>query len=144
MINQYKCYIIGAIVILAGTFAAGRYSVTTTPATKVDTSLQTQQQVDKNTHTVTVEVKEPSGEVKRTTTTDTTTVATKETESKIKTEVVPPKRSTLNVSLLGGYYFPDFLPVYGISISKEVLGPVTVGAFGLSNGTIGVSVGLDF
>lgn len=35
-------------------------------------------------------------------------------------------------------------PVYGASITKPILGPITVGAWGLNNGTVGVSIGLSF
>lgn len=34
--------------------------------------------------------------------------------------------------------------VYGVSVAREVLGPVTVGAFGLSSGVFGVSLGVRF
>jgi len=31
-----------------------------------------------------------------------------------------------------------------VSVSKELFGPVTVGAFALTNSTFGISIGLDF
>lgn len=36
------------------------------------------------------------------------------------------------------------LPIYGVSINKEIIGPITIGAFGLTSGVIGLSVGLNF
>lgn len=34
-------------------------------------------------------------------------------------------------------------PVYGVSISKQFFGPIVLGAWGLSNLTVGLSVGLE-
>ncbi len=93
-------------------------------------------------HTVTHTVTTPNG------TTDTTTVTddhTKKLETDIKTAVVL-KGPEWNVSGLVGNDFSQGLikPIYGVSVSREILGPVTVGAFGLSNGVLGLSVGLNF
>ena len=38
----------------------------------------------------------------------------------------------------------DRIPLYGISANKEFIGPITIGAFGLTNGTIGLSIGVNF
>lgn len=35
-------------------------------------------------------------------------------------------------------------PIYGIQYTREFIGPISVGAFYLSNETIGVSVGISF
>ena len=123
-------------------FAMGRFSVSTTKQT-TDVK-QVDRDKDTRTQTVVTTVKSPDGTVK--------TVETRDTTTSIKTEIKqvnttavksPPK---LNISALVGNDFSQrsIVPLYGISIQKEVLGPVTVGAFGLTNGTIGISLGLDF
>lgn len=146
-----KAKIVICFAILATAFAAGRYSVSgaivkTTEQTTTDTT----KQVDKDTHKNTTTVTEEDGTGKK----KTTTVVTEDTTTRSKTDEVikddkssvttPVKRNTLNVSALASVDIKNFVPVYGLSITKEVLGPVTVGAFGLTSGVVGVSLGLNF
>lgn len=101
----------------------------------------------KDNHTVitTVTTKTPAGDVKTVKTVDSNTKS-KSTENKqINAPSSPTKR--LNVSALAGVDLSNLravVPVYGVSVTKQVLGPVTVGAFGLTNGVIGVSLGMEF
>lgn len=90
------------------------------------------------THTVTL----PSGAVDTTTT---TTDHTQKIETDNKTSIVL-KSSKLNISALIANDFSRGLlvPTYGVSIQKEFIGPLTLGAFGLTNGVVGLSVGLNF
>lgn len=53
--------------------------------------------------------------------------------------------SKMTLSALGGLSLsgtPSM--IYGASVTKPVLGPITAGAFFLTNSTIGVSLGLEF
>jgi type IV pilus biogenesis protein CpaD/CtpE len=141
---QYK--VLAVLLVLLATFAAGRYSVSQTPA--VVATKQTEVQVVKQQaqHEVVVTVKEPDGEVKTTETID-TSVHTDTTKDQQTTQTVAPaKTSKINISALVANDFSrgGILPLYGVSASKEFIGPVTIGAFGLTNGTIGVSIGLNF
>ena len=147
-------YVVGcSIVALAGSFACGRYSVSA-PAvhTVIDTKIDTRTKEADNTHTQTkiVEVKAKDGTETKTTIID----QVKNDEiSKVQDQtqhvdqtVTPPKKGTINVSALVGTRFlsPDGIPLYGASFTKEFIGPVTLGAWGLNNGTIGVSIGFNF
>jgi len=146
---KYK--ISGAVAILLVTFALGRYSVnvvsvkTKESVAQVDVKKDTQNVVTK-THEV--ETKKPDGTVQ--TTIDTTIQAVtknddKETQTdKVDQTVTAAKTSTVNISLLAGYHYGDTSPLYGASVSKELLGPITIGLFGLTNGTVGASVGVNF
>lgn len=98
--------------------------------------------IKNNIVTVVKTVKLPNGETDTTsTTTDNSIKAV--TDSTDKTVVAQPK---LNVSALVANDFSRGLlvPTYGVSVSKQVLGPFTVGGFGLTNGTIGLSIGVNF
>jgi hypothetical protein len=132
-------------------FAFGRYS--STPA-KVSTQV-TEKQHDTQTEAKDVHTKKTVTETKRPDGTDTivTTVdqnviddKKEQTDTTIQSKqtVVPPQ--TINISILGANDFSQgrILPTYGLSVTKPVLGPLTIGAFGLMNGTIGVSVGVNF
>lgn len=61
------------------------------------------------------------------------------TEDKTKLNTA---RSKVNISALVGTDFSK--PVYGLHANKELLGPISVGVFGLTNKTVGLSVGLNF
>lgn len=145
-----KTKVIASVVVVATAFAFGRYSVNQTPAvhTIEDTKIDKDIDKDKVTHTVTTITKKPDG--------STVTQIDKKTEAKSEEKddtiqhldqtVTPPKQSKINISVLGANDFSKGLlaPTYGLSVSKEILGPITVGAFGLNHGVVGLSIGLDF
>lgn len=144
-----KTKVIIIIVGLAATFAAGRYSVSSVDTkskevVKTDTQKDTTQDTKKTT---TIE-KTPDGKEITTIQEETVTNTHKSTDKvdQSSTSVVAQPRKTLNISGLAAMDFSGHIPtpVYGASISKEILGPITIGAIGLTNGVIGVSIGLDF
>lgn len=137
-----KTKVIIVLVSLALAFAGGRYSI---PKATVDAQKQVEvdKQKDVKTHTDTTVTKAPDG------TTTTHTVTDKDSTTKTDTvssehTVVSQKHTNLNVSALVATKVDDLTPMYGASVSKEFVGPVTIGAFALTNGTIGLSVGIDF
>jgi VCBS repeat-containing protein len=147
-----KNEILAAGLLIVASFALGRFSISAVSATKlVESDNKTEQkELDKDTHTKTetVTIKKPDGTTKTVTTIDTTAevkIDDKKTEvdNKVQTST-PVKRPTINVSALAVLDLRTGLPAYGASASKEILGPVTVGAFGLTNGVLGISIGLDF
>lgn len=142
-----KVIIASAVVLVA--FASGRYSAYTKPdiSIKTDETKQTNTDTDKDTHKVTTVTKTPDGKSVTTIVEDTTTNTKKTTDSTKTVDqiVTQPKHSLINISALASLDTADgFKPVYGISANKELIGPITVGAFGLTNGVIGLSVGLNF
>lgn len=132
-------------------FAIGRY--TKSPA-KVSTQIVEQQKEKETeakniqTHKTVTETKHPDGTDTIVTQIDQTTTDAKteqiDTTIKATTSVTPVK--TLNISVLGANDFHEsvFKPTYGLSVTKPLIGPLTIGAFGLMNGVVGVSIGLDF
>lgn len=64
-----------------------------------------------------------------------------ETSRRSETEKTAEYARPVSVSVLGA--FSGGLLVYGLAGTVSVAGPIHVGAFGLSNGTLGVSLGLD-
>lgn len=55
-------------------------------------------------------------------------------------------RSKVTISAMGGVNLDSLIgpPILGVSATKPILGPITVGLWGLSNKTLGASVGLTF
>lgn len=143
-----------ATIALVVSFAGGRFSVQKSKIETVVTSkTDTKQNQTENTHTreTITTVKTPDGTVKivdqitQVANTKTDTVSDSITHT--DTTVTPPKTNTLNISALVANDFSKgigIFPTYGVSVSKEILGPVTVGVFGLTNGTAGISIGLNF
>ncbi len=162
MITAKQKVIIGTIA-LATAYAAGRWASPTKVVTKVQTvtvqqkvdKTQTDTNRDKHVKTVVHEVRKPDGEVIKTVTITQDTQTARQThkvatddidKTKSSEKEVTYTQSKVTLSALAGVSFAGVAPqmVYGASITKPVLGPVTVGAFGLSNGTVGASLGLTF
>lgn len=145
-----KTMVIIYILSIAVATAVGRYTVSSNVIKTKEVTTEEQKQADKDVHTVTktVVVKQPDGKEVTTTVTDTKseTEIKDEKQSNTKEQVVIKATAKINVSLLGSYSFqtPTKVPAVGLSISKEILGPVTAGVWGMNNGTLGVSIGLDF
>lgn len=147
--------IIIVVVALATSYAAGRWSapekvkiVTQTVEVEKKTNDKT---VDKDQKVTVIVNTKPNGEKTETTITENKTkddVKTTDTHTTTKSDdkEVTKSQSRLNLSVLGGVDArgPQVSPVFGGHVSKEVLGPVSVGLWGLSNGSAGVSLGLTF
>jgi hypothetical protein len=152
-----KTKILSCVAALLLSFAVGRWAAPTKVVTETKT-VEVEKKTDtvdrnKDTHktTVTTTTERPDGtkETKTTvvedtksntkkTDTDTNTI----TEDKIKT--VERARDKVTLSVLGGISFGQAQTItYGGEISKPLLGPIRMGVFGLTSGTVGVSLGLD-
>ena len=156
-----KAALITTFVCLTIGFAIGRWlapykTVTVVQTVTVEKKTDDKTSDDKkNTTTVVHEVKKPDG-------TDdiTTTVVVSDhkqqndtsiddiAKSVTDTTTVTRSSSLVTISALGGAQIsaPSGINplVYGVSLTKPVLGPITVGVWGLNNSTIGASVGLTF
>lgn len=151
MSNKLKVLLV--VISLAVSFAVGRFltPVKTVVETKIVEVTKTDKKVDKETHTKTtiVETKHPDGTVTKTTTISKDTDLKKDTtttssESSDTTKTVQRDSGFLLVSALGGVNVTNGVPSFGASINKNLLGPVSVGLWGLNNGIVGASVGLKF
>ena len=116
-------------------FCFGRYTATF----KKEVVLQ-KQEVKVITKRVVVRVKSPDGTVRTVDTTD--TVLNSNTLNERKT-IIDDKK--INISALAGVDLNNrFIPTYGVSATKQIFGPISVGAFGLTNGVVGLSLGVNF
>lgn len=108
---------------------------------------------NKHQETTTVEVKKPDGTIEKTTKTTTDTETKKEEHTVDTTEKQSDTTTTkyignngFTASVLAGGDLSALSSgwIFGGEVSRPVLGPVRVGAWGLSNKTAGVSLGLTF
>lgn len=149
-----KTKVIISVIALLVSFAFGRYSKDSTPAVKTVEHINTDTKVDQNkdTHTKTTitTTKDDKGVTKTVTQIDTETISKTDKDIKSVTDIqqiiTPQKQSKVNISALGALDLSRGLPLptYGLSFNKEFIGPITVGAFGLMNGVIGISIGVNF
>ena len=122
--------------------------MTLTNTAITDTKTQIDDTTATKTHTVTVTLKKPDGTTSTTQTTDTTSRSNiiENQDETTKTVTQAQKKSTMNVSILAANDFtkPTIIPRYGVSVTKELIGPLTFGVFGVNNGVVGISLGLNF
>lgn len=153
MATKYK--VILTILALATAFATGRYTVPTKVVTEIKTvevdkkdQHQDQKQDD---HKKTTIVEAPDG-TKTTTVTDDSSTDTKtdtktvDSSSSDTYKSVTKESAVTVMGLVGANAsFSDLgTPVYGLSVTKPVLGPITIGVWGLSSKVGGLAVGLTF
>lgn len=148
-----KWKVIISIAALALAFALGYWLTPTKTITKVETiTVQKIIYVEKkHADTTTVVVTKPDGTTESTThTVEDTNTSSNTTEVSDTTNLKETSRDSAKVAVLALAGVPiDFnkgvgTPVYGLSVSRPIIGPVTVGLWGLSNLTFGVGVGLSF
>jgi hypothetical protein len=157
-----KTKVIVGVVYTAGCLALGAYLVPekTKIVTKVaETEKLTdkddiKKEVKRHKETKIVAVTEPDGKK------ETTTIITEDTgvnsEKKVNDTLSDTKSSyteketvrgnskvTVSALFATDVKAPNGLS-YGLSVTKPILGPLTIGAFGLMNGTCGLSLGLTF
>jgi len=143
-----KIILLLALILALTFFALGRYT-----STQAKTVTQTQTKVDETTHD-TVKTHETVTEKKSKDGTDTiVTVIDTAAQANTKIDLDTQSKSIItkasprtNISALAAtsIHNPFGPPQYGLSVNREVLGPITIGAFGLTGGTFGISIGLNF
>jgi hypothetical protein len=139
-VTQLQKYILVASIGALTGIAARSY--TDKPEIKeVIRVVEVKKETDIQTDRTTTIVKGPDG-------TETTTVVDKsrettreESKDAARTVLARPR---LNVAVLGGVGLSSGVPTFGAAITKEIAGPITAGVWGLNNGTVGVSIGINF
>ncbi len=158
---KYKVILIA--ISYVAVFAAGRYLTPT--KIKIETKVVTVEKIveskktdtskDEHKKVVTHEVDKPDGEKDITTTTtdedkEDQKIADNRTDDKTKTEdktkEITKDSGHLNISALGGLNTTNSSTEYGLSVTKDVIGPFSLGVWGLNstNRETGPSVGASF
>lgn len=160
-----KAKVLLGLMLILGAFAFGRFSAPTkvvTDTKTVEVDKKAEHQVtdvgrDRRTDTTTTEVTRPDGTKEKTThtvtesetnkTVDRTTAEERDRVAETHKEVIQ-EGSKVTVSALFGAQFSSLSLsqplVYGASLTRPILGPVTIGVFGMSNMTFGASIGFTF
>lgn len=148
---SFKSVTVMALIIGSAAFLAGRLTAVQPASSETKVSeVKSTTEVDKKTHTqtTTVTTKSPTGEVKTVTTTDTTASLdiSKKKDTKEVDTAINYKTKITNVSalVLADIHNIRSAPSFGISVTREVAGPLTVGVLATTNGTLGLSIGVNF
>lgn len=158
-----KTKVLIIVLSLIVSFACGRYLAPTKVVTKTETvevvktidNTKTEAERDKHKTTTTTETTRPDGTKTTTTTATEDTSVHKETSKSDTTESdktsetskeVTRSSDKVTISALAGVNLTSLAspPVYGASASRAILGPIAAGIFGLTNGTLGCSIGIQF
>lgn len=147
-----------AVAVVALAFAVGRFTAPvqveerTIEVVKRAVITVTRVKTDTQTATKTVErvVYAPGGtvtidrviEAKTETHVEDTSHVAEKTDAHAE-RVVTPKLPDWRVSALVGTGLP-LVPIYGAHVERRILGPISLGAWGLSSGVVGLSVGVEF
>lgn len=142
-----KIKVIIVFVSLLVSFAAGRYSVP--EKIKIETKVveveKKKEDIKKHRRKTTITDKDGS----TTTIIDTTIEKKSDEDISLQKDTTTEKvrgDSKVSLALMSGIDVtnPQKGLVYGVSVQKPVLGPITIGLWGFNTGTMGASVGLTF
>lgn len=157
-----KTKIICAIIGFVASFAFGRYLAPTkikieehtVTVDKSKDSKSVDTDINKHKETVVKEIVRPDGTKETTTTVTEDTVASRDSKEKSSSDKSTDKttskeitRSTgrLNISALASVDTTQpSTPTYGVAVTRDVIGPISIGVFGFTNKTFGASLGLSF
>jgi hypothetical protein len=145
---NWKYYTAAGLIVLA--FASGRFlAPTKTVVQTVEVEKkQTDAEREKHKTTTTTVTEKPDGTKTTVTATTEDSNTKKSTKDDTTTDTTSTKTyggSKTNISALAGVSLGSGIPVtYGAEVSKSILGPIRAGVWGLTSGTFGVSLGLEF
>lgn len=153
---------VAIVVALLVAFAGGRFSNSEKKTESIQTAMKTDTKQDLNVNlnkdqhvdTITTETKKPDGTIITTTEKKVDTVVNQEKTQVTQTQTVATQTVKESISRGGQPVTVQAMVgadlsnvnglIYGLSVSKPLLGPVAVGIWGLTNKTAGFSLGLQF
>ena len=163
--NKTVFHVAGAIVLAASIgYAAGRYFVpakvtTKTEIKEVEKIVEKRVEVEKKTRkndktTIIVEITKPDGtKEKRTMIVDKgeTNIdlskdfsSERETKKDVSSETVVDTTKNWQANGLVGINIDTKTEIYGLQVERRLFGPLKVGVFGMTNKTVGASIGVEF
>lgn len=142
MNNIFKL-ILGLVMVGCLGYGIGRYIQPAKVETKEVEVIK--EVIKKDIEIVVREVEHPDGTKERTTTTKDKSVETSKKDTKKEMIVTENNKSQWKAHALIGADIKDVSRLlYGAQIERRVLGNLSIGAWGLTNQTVGVSVGFEF
>jgi 23S rRNA pseudoU1915 N3-methylase RlmH len=133
---------LGGVIIIVIAFYCGKYSAPERIKTEIKV-VEVEKEVKKSEHK-TIKIKQNNDGSK-----ETIIISDTNTEEKSKEKTTEEKKEIIrnaktNISLLVGGAYPISGPHYGLSVQRQLIGPITLGAWGTTNNNFGLSIGLNF
>lgn len=143
-IQQYGKMVLAVILLLALGYGMGRYVQPAKIETKVEQVVKEVEVVKKDVVIKERIVKQKDGtEITERTTEDRSTETTDKKSESSSSTVVINKKPDWRVNALGAVNV-DRKASYGLQVERRILGNISAGVFGLTDKTVGLSVGMEF
>lgn len=136
-----RLYVLLALLLLVVGIVIGRYTTPEKVVTKTVTEVKTVTVVQHDTQTVITE--KPDG-TKTTVITDKSVDTTQKDKTQETEKTVENYKPQWKVGVQLAPKNPQYEYFYGVEVERRILGPVFVGAFGNTDRTLGLIVGLEF
>lgn len=136
-----RLYVLLALLLLVIGYSLGRYFTPQKVVTKTVIETKTVTVVQRDTQTTVTE--KPDG-TKTTVIVDKSIDTTHQDQTIDKTKTVENNKPDWHVGLQLAPKNPQYEYFYGVQVERRILGPVFVGAFGDTDRTLGLVVGLEF
>jgi hypothetical protein len=148
-----KAKVLLSFLVILVSAAVGRFTapekIKTVEVEKQTNSAKDDSEKDIHKKVVETKVTGPNGVVTDTTvTTDDSVLSNKSTDTSVttddKSKEIVRNSGVLRVQALIGTPLTNPTLTYGASISRNLIGPINIGVFGLSSSMVGGSIGIDF
>jgi hypothetical protein len=145
--------VIAVLILMATSFAFGRFyapeKVKVIEVEKKTTTEKKDSSRESNKKIIKKKVTKPDGTVTEITREEDSTKSSRnsdktDTTEKSKTSETTKSSSRLSIQALAGVQLSDKSLTYGLAVSRNLIGPLRIGVFGLTSGQVGCSLGLDF
>lgn len=138
-----RTIVIISILALAGSFALGRY-LSPEKTKTVTSTVEVEKIVVQTVHSVTKIIERPDGTKETVIVANTKTDSKTNEESQTDSKEVTKSKDKLIISVLAGMQLPlNGQLIYGAEISKNLLGPLRMGLFAMTDRKVGISLGLE-
>lgn len=143
-LKQYRNIAIVGLLLLAVGYGTGRYLQPAKIQIKKEEVIKEVEVIKKDIRIVEREITRPDGtKEKERITEDKSQESTKKEKDTKESTLIANKKPDWRVNGLAALN-NDRNVVYGLQVERRILGPISVGAFGLTDTTVGLSVGLEF
>lgn len=143
-LKQYRNVAIVGLLLLVVGYGTGRYLQPAKIQIKKEEVIKEVEVIKKDIRIVEREITRPDGtKEKERITEDKSQESTKKEKDTKESTLIANKKPDWRVNGLAALN-NDRNIVYGLHVERRILGPISVGAFGLTDTTVGLSVGIEF
>lgn len=142
--KETKVVVVLIIILMAASYGMGRYLQPAKVEIKKEEIIKEVEVIKKDIEIIEREIKRPDGtiEKERIERDKSTETVNKDSKTKESTLIVN-KKPDWNIQALAAIN-KDRDTVYGLKADRRILGNIYIGGFGLTDSTVGLSIGMEF